>query len=184
MNFATEMKLFSHWKYWIMNNKRIALLSILTGATVLGRIVMAPVPNVQPVTVILIFLSIYMGLADSLIVNALVIFISNMYLGFGPWTFYQILSYSIIIFLSFFLSKIKKFKNSMLLQTVFAAFSGILYGFIISIFTAAMFSKTSNFFVYYLNGLYFDIMHGIGNAVLYVLLIPPLKVALRKYKKL
>ena len=167
-----------------MSNKRIALLAVLTGATALGRIVMAPVPNVQPVTVILIFLSIYMGLADALIVNALVIFISNMYLGFGPWTFYQILSYSIIIFLSFFLSKIKKFKNSMLLQTVFAAFSGIFYGFIISIFTAAMFSKTSNFFVYYLNGLYFDIMHGVGNVVLYVLLIPTLKIALEKYIKL
>lgn len=167
-----------------MSNKRIALLALLTGATVLGRIVMAPVPNVQPVTVILIFLSIYMGLTDALIVNALVIFISNMYLGFGPWTFYQILSYSIIIFLSFFLSKIKKFKDSILLQTVFAVFSGIFYGLIISIFTATMFSKTSNFFVYYLNGLYFDIMHGVGNGVLYLLFIPPLKIALNKYKKL
>ncbi|WP_300410072.1 hypothetical protein [Lagierella sp.] len=164
-----------------MSNKKITFLGVIAGATIAGRILMAPFPNIQPVTTILIFATIYIGFVEALILNFLVIFISNLYLGFGPWTIYQILSFATIILIAFLLKVFKEFRQSHLLQSIFSIVSGFIYGFIISLFTAASFSKADNFFIYYLNGLYFDLLHGLGNGVLYFLLVPPLKKGLDRY---
>mgnify|MGYP006926284296 CR=1 FL=1 len=164
-----------------MSNKKIALMGIIAGATIAGRILMAPLPNIQPVTTILIFTAIYLGLMEALIIDFLVIFISNLYLGFGPWTIYQIISFAIILIATSILKNFKKFRSSLLLQTTFSVLSGFIYGFIISLFTAATFSKTGNFFIYYINGLYFDLFHALGNGALYFLLVPTLKKGLNRY---
>ncbi|MDO5017883.1 MAG: hypothetical protein Q4E02_01150 [Lagierella massiliensis] len=164
-----------------MENKKITLLGIIAGVTIAGRIFLSQFPNIQPVTTILLFVAIYLGIKEAIITNILVVFLSNIYLGLGPWTIYQIITYAIIIVLASLLSSSKKFRDSIFFQVTFSIISGFIYGFIISVFTATTFSKTTNFIFYYLNGLYFDLLHGIGNGIIYFLIVPPLKKALDRY---
>ena len=132
-----------------MNNRKITFLALLASATIVGRIFFQSLPNVQPVTAVLIFSTIYLGITEAMLLNIIIITISNIYLRFGVWTIYQIASYSTIILIASFLSYISIFKDKLLLQTIFSFLSGFIYGFIISILSALFFSKVSNFWVYY-----------------------------------
>ena len=94
-----------------MNNRKITFLALLASATIVGRIFFQSLPNVQPVTAVLIFSTIYLGITEAMLLNIIIITISNIYLSFGVWTIYQIASYSTIILIASFLSNISIFKE-------------------------------------------------------------------------
>ena len=164
-----------------MNIKKLTYLSFLSAVGVIGRLLFVFIPNVQPVTSILIFTAIYFNLIDAILVNIVIIFVSNLFLGSGIWNIYQTITYGIIIIIASILKRNKNFKDKILYQGIFACISGFLYGFIISIFTSAMFSKTSNFWAYYIFGLQIDTYHAIGNLTVYIVLIPILLKITNKY---
>lgn len=164
-----------------MATKRIALLGLLTAFSHVGRLVFAPIPNVQPVTVILILLTWYLGAVDALIVAVLSMFISNITLGMGIWTIGQIGSFTVIILLTALIKQIKKYIPEALLA-VYAGFTGYLYGFLISLFSVLVY-QLPNFWVYYVQGLPFDTMHAVGNFFFYLILSPILSQLIQKMLK-
>lgn len=70
--------------------------------------------------------------------------------------------------------KIPKFKQSILLQAIYAGITGMLFGFFISA-VQAPFLGISAFLPYYLAGIPVDTMHAFGNVIFYLLLAPALK---------
>lgn len=162
------------------STKEIAYLSLMVAACVVGRLMFQFIPNVQPMTTILLIMTTYRGLRQGLIVSLLSLLITNLYLGMGSWTIAQLVSYAIVIVIVGLLSKWTFFKNSLMLQTAFSFFAGFLYGFIISIFTYKMFGMTA-FLPYYLQGLSFDFLHAIGNVGFYILLGPLFKRLFTKH---
>lgn len=152
--------------------KRLALLSILVALCYVGRVVFQFLPNVQPMTVILLLITLHLGTRDGLLVTVMSLLLSNLVLGMGPWIFYQIFTYAIIIGITgTFLRPLYKRKRAKFLLTAFSFVAGILYGFVISIFSSRMFGMT-NFWAYYMMGFPFDLMHAFGNAVFYLILDP------------
>ncbi|CZR08926.1 Uncharacterized membrane protein [Trichococcus flocculiformis] len=155
--------------------KRIAVLSILVALCYVGRIVFQFLPNVQPMTAVLLIITLTFGTRDGLIVTALSLILSNLVLGMGPWIFYQMISYMVIIgFTGVFLRPLYRKMETKWLMVIFAFLAGLLYGFVISIFSSKMFGMT-NFWSYYLMGVPFDLMHAFGNAVFYLILEPILR---------
>lgn len=164
----------------VFSVQRIALLGLLTALCYVSRVIFQFLPNVQPVTVILIILVLKMTVVDSWIVAILSILISNIQLGMGVWTIAQIVSFSILVGTTGLL--IKPFINQIpfVVMVLFAGLTGYLYGFIISAVQAPFFG-IQNFWAYYLAGLPFDTMHALGNAVFYVLLAPVLGSILDRF---
>lgn len=164
----------------VFSVQRIALLGLLTALCYVSRVIFQFLPNVQPVTVILIILVLKMTVVDSWIVAILSILISNIQLGMGVWTIAQIVSFSILVGITGLL--IKPFINQIpfVVMVLFAGLTGYLYGFIISAVQAPFFG-IQNFWAYYLAGLPFDTMHALGNAVFYVLLAPVLGSILDRF---
>ena len=75
--------------------RQIALLAMLTAMCVVLRIFkIIPIPNVQPVTDILMIVTLYLGIGSGITLAALTMLLSNIYLGFGIWTIPQILAYA------------------------------------------------------------------------------------------
>ncbi|PTQ81585.1 uncharacterized protein DUF3816 [Trichococcus patagoniensis] len=151
--------------------RRIALLSILTALCYVGRIVFQFIPNVQPVTAVLIILTLTMGMADGFIVAILSIILTNFMLGMGPWTIAQIASFGVLIVVTGLLMKPFYQKAHKAYFVVFSFLGGILYGFIISLLTVKMMG-INTFWAYYAVGIPFDLMHGLGNAGFYLILEP------------
>lgn len=151
--------------------KEIAYLSMLTAACVVGRTLFQFIPNVQPMTVIFLLITFYLGLSRGLVVALLSILITNMYMGMGIWTVSQLISYTVVLLVFYLLCKIPLVRKNFWLRGLYCVFSGMLYGFIISIISVKVYGITA-FLPYYLSGIYFDFMHSVGNGGFYLILAP------------
>src|SRR5690625_3493945 len=160
-----------------MSVYRLTLLAILAALGVVGRSLFVFLPNVQPVTAIIIIAGIILGPISAFILSILITFLSNMLLGMGIWTVWQIISWGIIGIMSGLLGKF--FTSIPLYIIVLISFiSGYFYGFIISLTT---YQVTGKFWPYYILGLPFDTYHAIGNVVFIILLYPMIKYLMKKY---
>ena len=162
-----------------MNTYKLTMLALLAAIGVIGRAALAFIPNVQPVTSIIIIAGVMLGPLAAIVLAVLITFLSNIILGMGIWTVWQVVSWGIIGLLSGVLGKF--FKNIPLYMIVLLAiFSGYFYGFIISLTT---YQVTGMFWPYYLAGLPFDTNHAIGNAIFIILLYPTITYFVKKYAK-
>src|SRR5262249_10294754 len=75
------------------NAKEVALVPTPAGAAAAGRVLFAPVPGVQPVTVVTIVAGAALGLRAGVAVGMLAALASNFFLAQGPWTPYQMLAW-------------------------------------------------------------------------------------------
>ncbi|WP_192987915.1 ECF transporter S component [Carnobacterium mobile] len=162
--------------------QRLTLLAMMTTLCQVSRLVFQFLPNVQPVTVILIILTLSLGVSDGLIVAVLSIFISNLTLGMGVWTIAQIISFVLLVLVTGVVIK-PFFKHlPFLIMVLYAVLMGYLYGFIISLVQAPFFG-IQNFWIYYISGLPFDTLHAIGNGGFYLILAPILFPLLKKFSE-
>lgn len=160
-----------------MSVYRLTLLAILAALGVVGRSLFVFLPNVQPVTAIIIIAGIILGPFSAIILAFLITFLSNMLLGMGIWTVWQVISWGIIGLISGVIGKV--FKSIPIYMIVFMAlFSGYFYGFIISLTT---YQVTGKFWPYYMLGLPFDTYHAIGNVIFIMLLYPVIKYLMNRY---
>lgn len=172
--------------------RRLALLALLAAFACVGRLLLSAIPNVQPVTVILLIITLELGIVDGIIVATLSIILSNVLLGMGIWTLYQILSFSIVIILFWFTKPLWQHwqKAPWLKRIVFSLLAGLMgyvYGFVVSLFSV-QFYRVPNFWLYYFQGLSYDSLHALGNIFFWWLLaplLPPLlqRIPLEKTKK-
>lgn len=163
--------------------QRIAWLALLTAFSSVGRLVFTVpfLPNIQPMTAMLMLVTLHLGGVDGIIVSTLSILLTNMLLGMGPWTLHQVLTYAILMVLVGASRKLyqKHTSRSLILMALFAGSIGLLYGLIISLFSVWTYQIPS-FWAYYLRGLPFDALHAVGNIGFFVLLNPLLAPILHK----
>lgn len=165
-----------------MNNyfttKKISLLALLTALMVVGRMAFQIIPNVQPMTAILLIVVFEWSFADASIVAILSLLISNLFLGMGPWTLGQVVAFFVILLGA---QVIKKISNMPLIHLFYVIIAGFLYGFVISLVTYKMFGITA-FWPYYLQGISFDALHAFGTLGFYVVLSPTFNYLFQKNK--
>ena len=149
------------------------MLSMLASIAVIGRIYMTFIPNVQPMTTLIIITAVLMGRTNGVILATISIIISNLYLGFGTWTFPQIISFSLIALIAGCFYRFKDKKYFIYILAVIGGFAGYFHGFIMSIFDYIIFG---NFWAYYLAGIPFDTYHAVGNIVITLILFQPIKL--------
>lgn len=162
------------------NTNRITLIAMLSCLSFVGRIMFGFLPNIQPTTVIIILITLYIGFYEGLLVSAISMLMSNIYLGMGVWTIAQIVSYAIIVLFVYSMSKIIPMTSSHF--AIIAFITGLLYGLVISLVQAPFFGWIS-FIPYYISGIPYDFSHAIGNYLFFIILHPALKNILIKQQK-
>ena len=103
-----------------------AVVALLAAASIAGRIVMEPVPGMQPTTVIIMVTAMSMGLRPAVMVAVISTWISNLQLGHGIWTIFQMLSWTAVAVASYLYGK-TKWRRSLLVSTAAAGLLGIMY---------------------------------------------------------
>ncbi|TGA99878.1 ECF transporter S component [Sporolactobacillus shoreae] len=152
--------------------RKITLLSLLTSAAVAGRLLIHGV-NIQPATIIIILTGWFFGWKMGLIEGLMVAFLSDLILGLGLWTPFQMAAWGLIGLISSFLPKKKLFYVGWL------AVSGYLFGLIMACSYFLMSSNIWTVISMYLSGLFFDTYHAVGN-LMFGLLSPMLFKLFRK----
>jgi len=160
-----------------MNTYKLTLLAILSALAVAGRYAFTFLPNVQPVTAIIIIGGLFLGPGMAFVMAFLITFLSNMLLGMGIWTIWQVIAWGVIGIASGLLGRwIHSLRLSIIV--LFAVFSGYFYGFMISFVT---YQFSGHFWPYYIAGLPFDTMHAVGNGIFVIILYPIFSKLLAKY---
>lgn len=157
--------------------KHLTLLTMLTSVSVIGRVYVSFLPNIQPTTAIIVITSLAFGPSYGFLVAVLSAILSNLYLGMGTWTIGQIIAWGLIGILAGLLRKFL-LKRSVLIVSIFSALCGLLFGLIMSIWSSVL--TSFSFIPYYLAGLPFDLNHAVSNFICYFMLAPILIPLIKK----
>ncbi len=111
------------------SSRRLVLVAIMTALSVLGRFI----PVIKPVPALTIIAGIFLGPEAGFLTGSMTAVVSNFFFGQGPWTPFQMLGWGLIgFFAGLFSGAIKK---NTLLRVIYALLSGILYSFLMDIWT-------------------------------------------------
>ena len=161
------------------------IFTIIVILAVSGRLLLDPIPNVQPVTFLAIMVGIYFGISYSIVFATIVTLSSNVMLEHGIWSNYQIIAWASIGILAALLRGqfIQNNKLNITNVAIFAAFSGFIFDWIVSL-SILHNVDTSFFLIYLLNGVPFDLLHAGGNVVFVAWLANPLSELMDRHTSL
>jgi len=148
--------------------RELVMISILAAVTALSRIPFASIPSVQPTTFVIIMTGLVFGSETGFVVGNVGAFISNIFLGQGPWTPWQMYAWGLIGLCSGTLKNSKAMKSPTILA-IFGFLTGILFGWIMNLWIVVGILQTitwGEFITLYITSFYFDLAHGITNAFL------------------
>ncbi|HER6318487.1 TPA: ECF transporter S component [Streptococcus pyogenes] len=151
-----------------MSAKLMSRIAIMSALCVVLRMVFISLPNVQPVTAFLLSYLLYFGLAEAVLVMMLCLFLSAFLLGFGPWVFWQVTCFVLVLLLwRFVLYPLSQqfSKYQLGCQAFLAALCGLLYGVLIDTCFAYLYSMP--WWSYVLAGMPFNIAHALSTLVFF-----------------
>jgi len=157
--------------------RELIVISVLCALAVAGRAVFYMLPQFKPVAAIVIIAGICFGSETGFLVGAITSFVSNMFVGQGPWTPWQMFAFGLIGFLAGVLFQKRLFrKNKASICIMGSIVTFVIYGIIMNSASVLMWQEKPNFEMLvsaYLVGVPFDLMHSAATAFfLYFISLP------------
>ena len=141
----------------------ILLFVSIIAAVSLLRVIMTPLPNIQPVTIAALLVGAQLGAKRGVSFAILVTMISNFIIGNGIWTLYQALGWSTVAIIGANAKLVTSGQlnfNRLFLLSIFSAF---LFDLIVSFSIIDGSVGLVQFMIYLANGIPYDLMHALGN---------------------
>ena len=160
------------------------MLFLLAVFGVSGRILLAPIPNVQPVTVLVLLAGAYFGAPRAIALAATIALASNvLLLGHGPWTLFQAVGWGGVGLLGALLANRIVVDGDVRvgLLTVIAAISGLAFNWFVSL-SILLEVGPPMLIPYLLNGLVFDLYHVAGNVLFVAWMASPLGDMMHRHR--
>ncbi|WP_214847822.1 ECF transporter S component [Exiguobacterium sp. s193] len=146
----------------------LRFIALVTAAAIVGRLLFASLPNIQPATALVLLLAVYVSPVVGAISGLLVVVLTSLFLGSGPFVLFQALAYvAISVLCALPVLKIR------VLLVLYGFVAGFLYGWIsnIGFLVFTDFSREA-FLTLLISGGVFDLLHGLGNACFLFVLQP------------
>ena len=121
--------IFSLFEASSVNTRRFAVMCLLCSFAVISRCAFFMIPYVKPFLALIILSSAFLGPIDGFILGSLSCMISNVFLGQGPWTIWQMLASGLSGLISGFIFRTLRLRVS---RVKLAVLSGIIVFFIYS----------------------------------------------------
>ena len=160
--------------------KEVTVIATLAAAAAAGRVLMAPVPDVQPVTVIVVATGVALGARAGIGVGAAAAFVSNFFLGQGLWTPWQMLAWGGCGAVGALAAPLLRRRIPF---AVTCCLLGFAFGFVLDIWNWYGFYPHTwpSFVARQATGLPFDVAHATGNLALALAAGPELRRLLERY---
>ena len=166
--------------------REIVVISVLCAIAVGSRAVFFMLPQFKPVAAIIIIAGIAFGGETGFLVGAVSGFVSNFFVGQGPWTPWQMFAFGIIGFAAGILFKkgfLKKTKTSLCIFGFLVTL--VIYGGIMNPASVIMWQSKINLKMLissYAAGLPFDLIHAFSTAVFLWFISDPMIDKLERIK--
>ena len=156
---------------------RLVLSGLMGALLVVSKQAMSGLPNIEPVTLLIILFALELPRETPGAITVFLVLQGVLY-GFGLWW----AMYLYVWYLLAFLARLLRRMDHALGWAVFSGLSGLCFGGLCA--AVYLVAKTPAFALsWWLSGLSYDAMHGVGNFALMLLLYRPLRTALRTAQK-
>ncbi|MDH8679676.1 hypothetical protein QE109_16075 [Fusibacter bizertensis] len=162
-----------------MKAKDITLIAILSASLTAGKFVLSAVPNVEIITFLFIIYTVIFGLKRSILTSVVFTTTEILIYGFGTWLLGYYILWPILILITHVL---KRTINSEYGFAIVAAIFGFLFGLFFALFES-LFYGIGYAIPYWIRGIPFDIIHGVSNFIIVLVLYKPLTQTIQLAKK-
>ena len=164
----------------------VALVALLAALAVVGRILLAPLPNVVATTDIVLIAGYVLGPAPGFAVGALGGLVSNFWLGQGVWTPWQMVAWGMTGVGGALLWKLTRGGAGRIRLAVACGLAGLLFGMWMNLQFLVGFGgevSADRYLALQVRSIPFDIAHIAGNVVFALIAGPTMVAALRRFRE-
>lgn len=149
-----------------LSSKELAAIATLAAVASAGRVAFAAMPSVQPTTVIVLLTGFVFGPGAGFVAGATAGVVSNVFLGQGPWTVWQMLSWGLVGSAGGLLGRLRPKAGTPAIALVAAA-CGLAFSWLMDLWFWASFVYPHTWAS--LAGVFaasfaFDVLHAVGNV--------------------
>lgn len=146
--------------------RELVMLAVLAAIAAVSRVPFASIPSVQPTTFVIIVTGIAFGAESGFVVGALAALVSNLFLGQGPWTPWQMYAWGMIGLSAGLLRNTWMMRRSYG-RIMFGFMTGILFGWVMNLWYFVSLGEQvelATIMTYYGASFYFDLAHALSNV--------------------
>ena len=168
------------------STKLIALVAALAALAVAARILFAAVPNVQGTTDVALLAGYVLGPAPGFMVGALAALASNLFLGQGPWTPWQMVGWGAAGLGGALLASLAGRRLGRWPLAIACGLAGLAFGAWMDLFTLTSFAAQTSadgYVAIAVLSLPFNIAHALGNVLLCLVFGPSFVRVLERFSR-
>ena len=157
---------FARFEIRQVTGREVVILAMMAAIAAVGRVPFASLPSVQPTSFVIIMAGLVFGAESGFIVGAVAAIVSNIFLGQGPWTPWQMFAWGAMGMTAGLLRNnwwMKKIWGLCLFGFVWGYLFGWFMNMWIIVSNFASFSW-EYFIGIYFSSIYFDLAHGLSNV--------------------
>ncbi|MEC1639093.1 ECF transporter S component [Schinkia azotoformans] len=182
--FVIMFPFFARFERKELDSRGIVLIAILAAIAAVSRVPFAAIPSVQPTSFVIIIAAIVFGAETGFLVGAIAALVSNLFLGQGPWTPWQMFSWG-MMGLSAGLLKDWLWPRRRLLLLPFGFIWGFLFGWIMDLWYLVGFGENITLGMVVagmVSSFYFDLAHALSNLFFLYVFSTRWKTILERFK--
>ncbi len=164
----------------------VGVVAVLAALAVVGRLAFAAIPNVKPTTDIVLFAGYALGAAPGFAVGAIGAIASNVFLGQGPWTVWQMAAWGAVGIGGGLLAWGTRGRELGRIElAIYCGIAGFAFGALMDVYqwTLAARQDLSTYLAISATSLPYNIAHAVGNVVFCLLIGPVFVRSLRRYRR-
>ena len=164
----------------------LALVAALAALAAIGRVAFAAFPNVKPTTDIVLFSGMALGGPAGFAVGAVAALVSNVFLGQGPWTPWQMAGWGLVGLAGAALGRVLRGREpSRLLLAVACGLAGFAFGAVMDTYQWTLTAEhdLASFVAISGTSFAFNVAHAAGNVGFALLMGPAFVRALARYRR-
>ncbi|WP_088042318.1 ECF transporter S component [Bacillus sp. EAC] len=149
-----------------IETRELVLIAVLAAVAAIGRVPFAPLPSVQPTSFVIIVSAVVFGSETGFLIGAIAALVSNIFLGQGPWTPWQMFCWGMIGATAGWLRNTWWMKKRLGLLS-FGFIWGFLFGWIMNIWFLISLPDALSWSLIalaYIKSFYFDLAHAVCNV--------------------
>jgi energy-coupling factor transport system substrate-specific component len=174
---------FGRFEETAVSSKEVALIGILGAIIAASRIPFAAIPNVQPCTFLIMAVGLVFGPLAGFMVGGTTAIVSNLFLGMGPWTIWQMAGWGMVGFVSGLIGK--RSKDMSIVKMAILCFAlGWMYNELLDFSSWVWLYNMdpAKFLAIFGAGLPFGLLHAGGNVVFTAAIGKPVMRAFRRFQ--
>lgn len=176
---------FARFEMRKITGREVVILAMMAAIAAISRVPFASLPSIQPTSFVIIITGLVFGAESGFIVGAVAAIVSNVFLGQGPWTPWQMFAWGAMGMTAGLLRNTYWMKKRWGLS-IFGFLWGYLFGWFMNmwIIVSHLESFSWEYFIgIYISSFYFDLAHGLSNVFFIVVFSVGWMKILERFKR-